>query len=214
MDFLTGRTVFVLAAICVLIFSVVTYLRKEDSNIVVQRLADMPKIELLQFEYFRVKDDVVTARIIGKQGRLMDGGVVQLRKGFRAVKYKDEVREELVADAADAHLSQSSLGKFTQELKTKEVRVFGKVNLQSSDRRLETEEATYTEADQMIRSSVLTTLLQKGQNLTADKGFELSREKETIRMFGAVSGLVLPKSFDQAEKKANNGSNARKGDAR
>lgn len=187
-----GKTVLSFFSLVLCVASVVIYVTRQSSSVVVRADADAPKITLVGYEFYRFKDDLVVSRLAGEKAVLFDGGRVEMTAGLRAVRLTGQRREELSAKRADVQLASSSAGSLNTMDHVSKIRVREDVDLMVGEVRLETEDATYTDDDATIRSLVPVRMEQTGQYLAGEQGFEFNMKLESVKMKGGVTGTILP----------------------
>lgn len=197
---MTGKNIFAGLALVLFAAALFVFFHHGDSKIIVQEASDRPKVMLYQYEYYRVKDDVETARMLGKQADLMDGGLVLLREGLRGVRTRDGRREEVTANSADVELSGSTPGQLASSAQAKKAKLYGDVVVTSGDARFESDEVHYSEEASLMHSQKPARVVQNTQIIYGKGGFDYQIDKEILKMRGGVSGTLLPKELSKAQK--------------
>ncbi len=184
----------ILAACSILLSmaAVYVFLTKEDSKIEVTAALDVPKIKIEDYEFYRVREDFVVSRLIGKEAALMEGGLIRLRNGFVGVRVRDDVREEIRAKGADIDMALNEAGQMAEATTVKHARIFSEVEIFVKDSRISNEEMEFTESTRTIKSVKPVKIEQQGQYVIGDAGFTYLVDQEKLSMTGGVSGMVEP----------------------
>lgn len=198
---MSSKMLFIVIALAIFIAALFVFLKKTDSKIVIQELQNQPKLRLVQYEFYRVKNDVETARLVGKDANLMEGNHLLLSGGVRGTRVRDGKREEFSSDSGQVDFAGSNPGMLSGDLQAKTARFNDNVQLVSGDMRFETEEVRYSQEQQLVYTSVPVTIRQRSQNLESKGGFQYNLNTERLKMAGGVSGNVSPKELKETKKR-------------
>lgn len=198
---MSGKNIFAVFALLLFGAAVAVFFQREESRVVVQEIHDQPKINLYQYEYYRVKDDVEVSRVVGKKADLMEGGKLLLRDGVRGVRVIDNRREEGTSQSADIDISGSH-GLMSGDVRATKARFFGKVAMSSGDSHFETEELHYTEdAGGVMQTKTPVRFQKKAQVVSGQGGFIYQIKTQKVEMQGGVSGTLIPKDLSEGNRK-------------
>jgi hypothetical protein len=199
-----GKFIIVLVSLALTFLSVYVYLQRTDVPINVADQSENPKIEITEYEYLKIKDDVITAKMTGKTAKLFDHGLLHLRGGFHGTRYLNEKRDEIAAGSADAEFPESQLFDSSKQVKPKKVHVFEHIEAHRLAQSFSSEDVVYTEADQMVRSTVPAKVQEGAEYLTSAKGFEYHLASEKFLLFGQVEGIAKPSRWQNIKSSPSN----------
>lgn len=187
-----GKAILVVFSLIVCAMATYQYFTRSNFGVTVRADAESPKISIFGYEFYRFKDDLVVSRLAGEKAALFDGGRIEMTEGLRTVRINGQRREELSSRRADVYLASSTQGSLSSVDKIEKINVKESVDLMVGAAHLETEDATYTENDATIRSTVPVRMEQTGNFLAGEQGFEFNMKQETLKMKGGITGTVLP----------------------
>lgn len=190
-----GKAVIVVLSLFMFATAAYLYFTKATTTVTIRADSETPKITILDYEFYRFKDDLVVSRLAGEKAQLFDAGKVELTESVRAVRINGQRREELSSKRADLFLASSTQGSLNAVDRIDKIHVSEDVDLMVGEARMETEDALYTEADTTIRSTVPVRVEQTGQFLAGEHGFEFNTKLEALKMTGGITGTILPASI-------------------
>ena len=189
---MTGKNIFSALALTLILGSLYVFFRKDSEDVLIQEQRNRPKMRIVQYDYYRIKDDHELSRAIGNTADLMDQGLLLLRRGVRASRMVENQREEVVAGAVDIQFNEASPGQQSRQMSIKSARAFSGVDVQRVGSRFESEEIQYVALGGVFSSVKPSRFESKGQVLVGNGGFVYEAEKELVKMTNGVSGTVLP----------------------